>query len=58
MKSQFRHMAQNGQVSIPKNIRDKFHLYKGQLVRISVRDDRIILTPLVLEKKEIKNAKS
>ena len=38
----------NSQITIPKNIMDKLDLKKGDSISIELRDDEIILKPVVI----------
>ncbi len=38
----------NSQITIPKNIMDKLDLKKGDTISIELRDDEIILKPVVI----------
>jgi AbrB family looped-hinge helix DNA binding protein len=48
---QTRRLSSNGQIAIPKHIRERFNLKDGQQIRIVANTDRIILTPLRKRKK-------
>ena len=43
--SHIRPLGDKGQVVIPKQIREQFHLTSGTLLCFEVRDDKIIITP-------------
>ena len=43
---QTRKISPQGQLSIPKHIREKLGIEGGQLIKIVARDGRIILTPI------------
>ena len=38
----------NSQITIPKNIMDKLDLKKGDTISIELRDDEIVLKPVVI----------
>lgn len=41
-------IRENSQITIPKNIMDKLDLKKGDTISIELRDDEIVLKPVVI----------
>ena len=39
----------NSQITIPKNIMDKLDLKKGDTISVELRDDEIVLKPVVIQ---------
>ena len=38
-------VTRNGQVTLPKSIRDRFGILEGDYVEVTIEDERVVLTP-------------
>jgi len=50
--SGFSKIARHFQVTIPKYIRELLELHEGDIINFEIRDNKIILTPVVLKSKD------
>jgi AbrB family looped-hinge helix DNA binding protein len=43
-------MTSKGQITIPKELRDRFHVHEGDQFKILIQDEKIILEPIERKK--------